>query len=104
MEAHSCGGKAMTTPRQRAAKAIADSYFKLMDSPQTWETCSENFRKTRREDAALALAALAEPSEAMIEAIKSAWKTAHVSISDSGAVKIWQAAHAAMMAEKDTGE
>jgi len=52
-------------------------------------------------DAEVALAAIAEPSEAMIEAIKLAWQAPHASISDTGARVIWRAAHAAMMAEKD---
>ena len=84
------------TPKERAAKAIFDCSG--YDEPDAY--VSADWMPAAR----AALAAIAEPSEAMIEAIKSAWKTPHASISDNGAMVIWKAVHAAMMAEKDTGE
>ena len=86
------------TPKERAAKAVLkafDTATKLdcTDEKHVWQAVAN-----------AVLAAIAVPSEAMIEAIKSAWKTPHASISDNGAMVIWKAVHAAMMAEKDTGE
>ena len=88
----------MSTPIERAARAFeyALSYYNMNDDTPTLVEIEEAADKV--------LAAIAEPSEAMIEAIKSAWKIPHASISDNGAIVIWKAAHAAMMAEKDTGE
>ena len=99
----------MTAPMERAAKAIADSYFRLMDAPQTWETCAENFRRARREDAELALASAAEPTETMIDAMmkdqyREDWNDPHtinVRYLRGRMAAIWTAAHAAMMAERD---
>ena len=87
------------TPKERAAKAIEETMFAPHELPLPADLHVKYSQTT-----AAALAAIAEPSEAMIEAIKSAWKTPHASISDNGAMVIWKAVHAAMMAEKDTGE
>ena len=87
------------TPNERAAKAIEETMFAPHELPLPDELHAK-YLKT----AQAAFAAIAEPSEAMIEAIKSAWKLPYASISDNGAIMIWKAVHAAMMAEKDTGE
>ena len=83
------------TPKERAAKAIISRNL-----PYGIE-CRTDLWRQSLPDAEVALAAIAEPSEAMIEAIKLAWQAPHASISDTGARVIWRAAHAAMMAEKD---
>ena len=87
------------TPKERAAKAIEETMFAPHELP-----LPADLHAKYRQTTAAALAAIAEPSEAMIEAIKSAWKIPHASISDTGARVIWRAAHAAMMTEKDAGE
>jgi len=100
------------TLKERAAKAIAESYFILMDYSQTWETCTGHFRRARREDAELALAAVEEPSESMIDAMmkdqyREDWNDHHtinVKYLRGRMAAIWTAAHAAMMAEKEVGE
>ena len=84
------------TPKERAAKAIEETMFAPHELPLPADLHVKYSQTT-----AAALAAIATPSEGMIEAIKSAWKTPHASISDNGAIVIWKAAHAAMMAEKD---
>ena len=95
------------TPKQRAAKAIFDDQHKGLLNCINWDdldldrTGNRNFYLNAGE---AALSAIAEPSDAMVEAIKLAWQAPHVSISDTGARVIWRAAHAAMMAEKDMGE
>ena len=95
------------TPKERAAKAIFDDRHKGLLNCLNWDdldldrTGNRNFYLNA---ASASLAAVATPSEAMIEAIKSAWKTPHASISDNGAMVIWKAAHTAMMAEKDEAE
>ena len=85
----------MTTPKERAAKAFeyALGYYNMHDDAPTLVEIEEAADKV--------LAAIAEPSDAMIEAIKSAWKTPHASISDNGAIVIWKTMHAAMMAERE---
>ncbi len=76
----------MTTLKERAAKAIDELGFHDFVSP--------------RESAEAALAAIAEPSDAMIEA----GENAGCGVSDfrTAAELTWRAMHAAMMAEKDT--
>ena len=85
----------MSTPIERAARAFeyALSYYNMNDDTPTLVEIEEAADKV--------LAAIAEPSDAMVEAIKLAWQAPHASISDTGARVIWRAAHAAMMAEKD---
>ena len=84
------------TPKERATKAIEETMFAPHELPLPADLHVKYSQTT-----AAALAAIATPSEAMVEAIKSAWKIPHASISDNGARAIWRAAHAAMMAEKD---
>ena len=86
------------TPKERAAKAV-DPWLETL--------CMDgNIRTEARDEVArgaanAALAAIAELSDAMIDAMKnSCWN----SLTDDDARKVWRAAHAAMMAEKDTGE
>lgn len=75
------------TPKQRAAWAIKK--IDILDDM----SCEKS--------AVAALTAIAEPSDAMIDAMKnSCWN----SLTDDDARKVWRAAHAAMMAEKDTGK
>ena len=92
----------MSTPKERAAKAIFDDQHKGLLNCLYWDdldldrTGNRNFYLNAGE---AALSAIAEPSEAMIDAMKnSCWN----SLTDDDARKVWRAAHAAMMAEKDT--
>ena len=87
------------TPKERAAKAIEETMFAPHELPLPADLHVKYSQTT-----AAALAAIATPSEGMVEAIKLAWQAPHASISDTGARVIWRAAHAAMMAEKDMGE
>ena len=79
------------TPKERAAKAIHpyldDAMLEAGELPNAIRDI---------------LAAIAEPSEAMIEA----GEKAGCGVSDfrTAAELTWRAMHAAMMAEKDTGE
>ena len=76
------------TPKQRAAKAIDDLGIHDFVMP-----C---------ESARAALAAIAEPSEAMIDAMCMIYDGDYLTRGEAFA--IWCAAHAAMMAEKETVE
>ncbi len=87
----------MITPKERAAKAIAARKMCLSNNgarlpDDLWMRCLP--------DAEAALAAIAEPSDAMIEA----GENAGCGVSDfrTAAELTWRAMHAAMMAEKDT--
>ncbi len=89
------------TPKERAAKAIFDDQHKGLLNCLSWDdldldrTGNRNFYLNAGE---AALAAVAIPSEAMIK-VGNACVDTH---GDAGS--IWLAMHAAMMAEKDTGE
>ena len=90
------------TPKERAAKAIFDDQHKGLLNCLSWDdldldrTGNRNFYLNAGE---AALSAIAEPSEAMtLEAARK------VKCSQTSAAMIWRAMHAAMMAEKDTGE
>ena len=83
--------KALMPPKERAAKAIRKVADYCMTMPFA------------REMAEAALAAITEPSEAMVEAGARYWMAGSDWLNfDSTAC--WRAMHAAMMAEKDTGE
>ena len=72
------------TPKARAAKAVKNTPLGSLD----WDHVLSE----------AALAAIAEPSEAMIDAMRA------LTIYDSTKEEVtalWKAAHAAMMAEKD---
>ena len=87
------------TPKERAAKAIAG--LRTIEPEKTWNAMGATWRSEFVRDAEAALAAIAEPSDAMIDAMKnSCWN----SLTDDDARKVWRAAHAAMMAEKDIGK
>ena len=82
----------MSTPKERAARAFeyALSYYNMNDATPTLVEIEEAADKV--------LAAIAEPSDAMVEAMKaSCWN----SLSSEDARTVWKAAHAAMMVEKD---
>ena len=78
--------KALMPPKERAAKAIRKAADYCMTMPFA------------REMAEAALAAIAKPSEAMIaEGARKCTSTAEARV-------VWRKMHAAMLAEKDTGE
>ena len=85
----------MTTPIERAAKtsrkALNTAYrLDCTDEADVYQAVAN-----------AALSAIAEPSEAMIDAMRA------LTIYDSTKAEVtalWKAAHAALMAEKDTGE
>ena len=91
----------MSTPKERAARAFeyALSYYNMNDATPTLVEIEEAADKV--------LAAIAEPSEAMINGALRAWygdepdNRSHMRNLMRLTLK---AAHAAMMAEKDTGE
>ncbi len=79
------------TPKVRAAKAV----LKALDTATKLDCTDE--KHVGQAVANAVLAAIAEPSEAMIDAMKnSCWN----SLTDDYVRKVWRAAHAAMMAEK----
>ena len=100
------------TPKERAAKAIFDDQHKGLLNCLSWDdldldrTGNRNFYLNAGE---AALSAIAEPSEAMIEDAGISMREAEaarygeITMEDLFVVG-WRAAHAAMMAEKDTGE
>ncbi len=82
------------TPKQRAAKAIAER------NGEVWDELSARTKRRFKLDMEVSLAAIAEPSEAMIKAGRQAYQK----MTGGSVAFIWRAMHAAMMAEKDTEE
>jgi hypothetical protein len=83
------------TPKERAAKAI-DGYnarLSIYDQPSIAQVLANEV-----------LTAIAEPSEAMIDAIVAVYSDYGMILCRATACDFWEAAHAAMMAEKETGE
>ena len=101
----------MTTPKERAAKAIFDDQHKGLLNCLNWDdldldrTGNRNFYLNA---AAAALAAIAEPSREMLlagaAAIVSPAGGVTTEITYNMAYACWTAMHAAMMAEKDAGK
>ena len=91
------------TPKERTAKAI----LKALDTATKLDCTDE--KHVGQAVANAALAAIAEPSEAMIEDAGISMREAEaarygeITMEDLFVVG-WRAAHAAMLAEKDTGE
>ncbi len=86
------------TPKERAARAMLVNDGYELDRLDYYEV---NPYDEYFSNAESALAAIAEPSEAMIDAMRA------LTIYDSTKAEVtalWRAAHAAMMAEKDAGE
>ena len=90
----------MTTLKERAAKVVAARKMCLSNNGERlpddlWLQCVP--------DAEATLAAIAEPSDAMIEAgVSTARSFRMLAIYPFEAAAIWRAMHVAMMAEKDT--
>ena len=92
------------TPKERAAKAIEETMFAPHELPLPADLHVKYSQTT-----AAALAAIATPSEAMIEDAGISMREAEaarygeITMEDLFVVG-WRAAHAAMLAEKDTRE